>query len=518
MGVASWVLGSAGGAHLLRILLVYLIYLFVFTLAPFSFSVDPSASFSILFDEKFESLNHTLHRSAWDLVSNFLLFLPFGFLLAALPTLSCWKPSHKVILSATCACALSLAIELCQLFLPRAPSAVDVLMNTAGGMIGAIISVHYYTPLARFTQRCWWDGHRNRFLQVIVSVYVMGLLLAYSLPLPLRPDFGNWDLDFPFQLGNEAGLDRPWLGKMYLVAMYDRALSSEGVLSNFSAGPFHNAAENRVHDGLVALYSFTEGSGDIVHDRSSFGSPLDLQIGEPGHIRWLAPNGIEFLLSTSIFHPRPSKKFSTSSMYLRNQLTLETWIATAHVEQSGPARIISYSPSANRRNFTLGQEGRNIVFRLRTPVSGLNGTQPQLVTKDFPVTKGLQHLVITYRNGVETLYVNAKEHASILLNDNRYLREKLEELWGSNYTSVYWSSLYPVGFLSYVAFLNRTKDPLKAVLLSALLGLASFVALEGLQTIITKADTNFSSIPAGVGTVLVSILTSAVLMENIRTA
>ena len=41
--------------------------------------------------------------------------------------------------------------------------------------------------------------------------------------------------------------------------------------------------------------------------------------------------------------------------------------------QTGPARIVSLSADTGAQNFTLGQEGSDIEFRLRTPVSGRNG-------------------------------------------------------------------------------------------------------------------------------------------------
>ncbi len=47
----------------------------------------------------------------------------------------------------------------------------------------------------------------------------------------------RWDESFRFGLVNELSQDRPWLGKLYLVAMYSRALSAKEVFQNFDAGP-----------------------------------------------------------------------------------------------------------------------------------------------------------------------------------------------------------------------------------------------------------------------------------------
>jgi len=47
----------------------------------------------------------------------------------------------------------------------------------------------------------------------------------------------NWDSGFKLGLANELTGDRPWLGELYLVAIFDRALSGPEVEQNFLAGP-----------------------------------------------------------------------------------------------------------------------------------------------------------------------------------------------------------------------------------------------------------------------------------------
>lgn len=48
--------------------------------------------------------------------------------------------------------------------------------------------------------------------------------------------FGNWDGKHRLSLANEVTKDRPWLGELHLVAVYDRALSINEVQQNFAAG------------------------------------------------------------------------------------------------------------------------------------------------------------------------------------------------------------------------------------------------------------------------------------------
>ena len=54
----------------------------------------------------------------------------------------------------------------------------------------------------------------------------------------------------------------------------------------------------RVSDGLLALYTFDEGSGSTVHDVSGVGTPLDLTIANTGAVSWLPSGGLTFNSAT----------------------------------------------------------------------------------------------------------------------------------------------------------------------------------------------------------------------------
>jgi VanZ family protein len=111
------------------------------------------------------------------------------------------------------------------------------------------------------------------------SIYVDGQLRRH-VPT-LKGDFSKWDPTYLLALGNEITGNRPWLGQLFLVAIYNRALSEQEVLRNYTAGRVLDAATNmfngRVRDGLVAFYPFTEGMGNQVSDRSGRFPPVDLQ-------------------------------------------------------------------------------------------------------------------------------------------------------------------------------------------------------------------------------------------------
>ena len=66
-----------------------------------------------------------------------------------------------------------------------------------------------------------------------------------------------------------------------------------------------------------------------------------------------------------------------------SQFTVMATVATNKTVQYGPARIISLSADPGHRNFTLGQEDDNLIFRIRTPFTGNNGTPDVIVRNIF---------------------------------------------------------------------------------------------------------------------------------------
>lgn len=85
-------------------------------------------------------------------------------------------------------------------------------------------------------------------------------------------------------------------------------------------------------------------------------------------------------------------------------LSVELWLSTARSKQYGPARILSYSLNPWEWNFTVGQYGRDLVFRLETMDGG-----PNTWVADAFVTGKLQHVVVTYDFSHMRLYVDGRK-------------------------------------------------------------------------------------------------------------
>lgn len=105
--------------------------------------------------------------------------------------------------------------------------------------------------------------------------------------------------------------------------------------------------------------------------------------------------------------PAPPAKLA-EAIQKTGEITVEVDLSTADLNQSGPARIFSYSQGTSLRNFTLGQQEAALSFRLRTTGTDLNGTDPHLETPSVFRPGKRQHLVVTYGNGPQRVYVDGE--------------------------------------------------------------------------------------------------------------
>ena len=106
--------------------------------------------------------------------------------------------------------------------------------------------------------------------------------------------------------------------------------------------------------------------------------------------------------------PRQSSRdFARAAMY-SNSFTVVTRVATDNIIQDGPARIVSFSTDPFNRNFDLGQEGRQLFFRVRTPVSGANGNRYRTETPPI-LQAGKETLIVaSYDGAVARIYLDGQ--------------------------------------------------------------------------------------------------------------
>ncbi len=196
--------------------------------------------------------------------------------------------------------------------------------------------------------------------------------------------------------------------------IYDQA-TPPNIIAPDSSVEFTYWAWNRVFDGLVAMYDFEEADGTIVHDVSGVGTPLHLTINEPADVTWTT-GGLRFDGARACTAGAAAK--IATYCQATNELTIEAWIVPALEYQEGPGRIVTFSRSANGRNFTLGHGrddeslGNCYDVKLRTSETDTTGS-PGLETPPGSAVPTIQHVVYTREwTGSETIYISAVPVAS----------------------------------------------------------------------------------------------------------
>lgn len=192
-----------------RYLLVAYAFLVVYaSLHPFSGWRDQGLPVFAFLNARFVGPFHT-----FDIAANVIGYVPFGFL-AAISLRPPLRRRAAFVWGTLSAALLSLLLESLQLYLPaRTPSSLDLLANSAGGAIGALLAATTGGPpprergLLAFRDRVFLPGRR-----VDLGLVLLGLwLLAQLNPGTLL-----------FATGDLRDFLRPPSGKLYGAELFVR--------------------------------------------------------------------------------------------------------------------------------------------------------------------------------------------------------------------------------------------------------------------------------------------------------
>jgi hypothetical protein len=165
-------------------------------------------------------------------------------------------------------------------------------------------------------------------------------------------------------------------------------------------------------DGPVLLYTFKEGRGDVIHDVSGIGEPINLTMDDPGAMSWIPGGGISIDSITVAQNEKPATKVINACM-ASNEITIEAWVKPASDDQGGPARIVTCSIDGSNRNFTLAQENakpaNGYQIRLRTTNTNANGSDPRIEAANTLIMGEISKLAYTRNKAGEAhFYVNGE--------------------------------------------------------------------------------------------------------------
>ncbi|MGB3755213.1 MAG: VanZ family protein [Rivularia sp. (in: cyanobacteria)] len=363
----------------------------VATLYPFNFSVPDNIS-------KRELVNSFDNNSFFnDQVNNVLLFLPLGFGLTGLLQRKA-KLIVQIIAAILASAALSSSVELLQILVPsRTPTPADIFNNSFGGFLGLICFYIWNSKSFKAILQRIENSQASNSISKITLFFAGYIILTFLLTIPWQAttNLSGWNSSFPLIIGNERTADRGWEGNISELNITNRAFSQNQVKQLFSQS--NNFPTQG--DSLLASYEF---NGQAPYKDKTGKQPDLVWQGES-----TTQNQNKVFISPNRWLQTATPVTSlTESISKTSKFTISTTLTTTKTEQNGPARIISLSNDSFRRNFTLGQQGSDLVFRVRTPLTGANAADVKLDVPGVFKDAKPHHIVITYSKSSLIIYVD----------------------------------------------------------------------------------------------------------------
>ena len=407
----------------------------VLILAPFDFGRPRSFWAAIDELQGYETDPARLAVELAKSMAHAALFLPMGPLLAwslgwSVSRLISWRTILGVSL-------LAAATEIVQSTVNRSPSVSDFLMDMVGFAAGLVALWRY--PRSELLRRTLAFLTRPRILLAALAIYsvLLHVSLVPSDGFPFgSPALGTWSTDYPLSIGNERTRSRAWRGRIERLVIRSRALEPDQVRRLQGPGDSPGGTSRVAGTGtspaggddsdILATYSFRgdelvlDPEGNVREVRPPRGPVLGS--GKSSHGMLPAPGGgVEFLRSALLRSPVPpptgdSWAAGLIAMARSGEFSVEVRFRPRTDLEMGPARIVSCSWDTRNRNFTLGQEGSGLEFRVRTWMTGRNGVRPALSVKDCLAAGYPADVVATYSRGILKVYVNGQERGTLRTN------------------------------------------------------------------------------------------------------
>lgn len=391
---------------------IYLMFVYLLTLTPFRFSVFYFEQF-IQFRRGYRYA--LIGGSNWfDVILNLMMLMPLGLILGLVWRAFGFRKRHSLLQAMGIGLLISLSIELSQLFLPRSFSGVDLLTNCFGAAIGAWLAYPIGAFDCQTIVKIMYERGRQFYTRIIL---LYGLLALIILMLPsFLNGLQNWDSELRLFLGNEPTQNRPWHGTIYRLAIFDRRLYDHEIVRLAALGHDKSTPISVIH-GLISEYRF-----DSFPFPSQGALPDYLVITPQKKTKvQIAPDGGAILNENSLLGTTHAATPLVQRLKRTKQFSIAVWVSPASLQQFGPARIVTLSKNTNQRNFTLGQSGPGLVFRVRTPLTGRNGSKVELMTPPMLVPNQRQLVVATFHRGEMKIYVNGQRSARKIYDTSPYL-------------------------------------------------------------------------------------------------
>jgi VanZ family protein len=410
-----------------------------------------------------------------DAFLNVLLFVPFGFGLAEKlrERGKSWAATLGLTLAA--GALLSYAIEFLQIYIPARDSGwEDVLTNSTGSTFGFLLFELCGAAVLRFLSAC--ERTLAMFLTLrrapLILLAYFALWFAISIPLQKESRLSNWSSDALLVVGNAASgrLVSAWKGEIFRLEFWDHALPREFARRLTSGGP-----RDAFDTTSLAAYEFSGSApfrdqGHLLPDLSWVPRAPDLTDSKA-----VALDGKSWLVS------RGPVSALLGDFQKTRQFSIRVLCKPAQVDGID-ARIVSLSRTSEPANLEIRQEGANLVFWFRNPLSVKRSRLAWYVSDVFAVQRP-RDILFSYDGSNLSLYIDGREERrTYRLSPGTGLAQMVHRIKSSElegYRDIFYALVFfPAGCLLGYAWRNLIAQPVGRLLFVVFGFLAPAVLLE----------------------------------------
>lgn len=274
---------------------------------------------------------------AFDVIANVIGYMPLGFLaaLAAYPVL---RRRYAFAFAFICSILLSFTLELLQLYLPtRTSSNLDLLANTAGGTLGALIALA--ATRALMDSGGLHDVRNRLFLpggRIDLGLVLLGLWLFAQLN-PETILFGTGDLRDLFKAPT---------GKLYPAEVFLRVEAGVACAGGLAAGLLASCLTGRNQPARIVVVAVIAAA--LVTRCFGFG----LLISSQDALAWVTP-GAFFGVAAAVVLLLVAVGLPRNAQLALAGLALLTATAIVNLAPANPYSLVAFS---------LWQQGRFMNF------------------------------------------------------------------------------------------------------------------------------------------------------------
>ena len=432
-----------------RILIASLLGIALLTLAPFRFDFHlrlPSHTFDPFLLGPFQKGIGIL-----DSFLNVLLFIPLGFGLSSQLRQRKWSWVSVFVFAFIGGALCSYTVEILQFYIPGRNSGwVDVITNSTGSLVGAVVLRQWGGILRQRFLRWEWlarDWLSLRRITLILLSY-LGLCFAISIPLQQKTRLSNWTADSRLVIGGPGDEQHRWIGKVFSLQIWDRALSDDLARHLTMNDPVPG-----VDADALASYDFS--ASPPIEDQKKFLPPLfresDASVSMTSQV-------LEFNGNSELSSKVPVRNL-TKRLQKTNQFAMRIVCDPAAINGVS-ASIVSLEDESGVTNLRVWQEGANFYFWLRNPLSVKRAYLDFKASHVFAPDQ-MRTILVSYDGSNVSIYVDGiKNPLPYSLGPgaalaHQFIRIKASELEG--YRVVYYSCIFVlVGFLLGMAMRKMT--------------------------------------------------------------